>query len=123
MFCNLKIYHLTIFNYFNLLSGNIIDAALWEDYGTKLMTYMSSNGIKEPTIVIITHAFCKQNSSIFSSFFIPFELTNYYYQSVLFVAFVNSILASGKPSISNGLSGSRLHINLDHPQVIQFKSK
>lgn len=41
-------------------AGNVIKVALWEDYAKKFMNYNVSNKSPGPTILILTHAWCKQ---------------------------------------------------------------
>ncbi|CAK8538393.1 unnamed protein product [Lathyrus sativus] len=43
-------------------SGNVIEVALWDDYGKQFMNYNNSNKNDGPTILILTHAWCKKNS-------------------------------------------------------------
>ncbi|XP_058767403.1 uncharacterized protein LOC131641098 [Vicia villosa] len=74
------------------VEGNVIEVALWESYGKQLMNYTTPNNTSGPTIILLTHAWCKPNS------------------------------VSGLPSLSNAWNGSRLLINLDHPQVADFKA-
>lgn len=45
--------------------GNIIDYTLWEDHGIKLLNHITINTTNIPAILIITHAWCKQNIGIF----------------------------------------------------------
>ncbi|CAK8573612.1 unnamed protein product [Lathyrus sativus] len=72
---------------------NIIEVTLWDDYGKQFMSYNSSNKFPGPTLIVLTHPWCQQNQ------------------------------ASGLPSLSNAWNESRLHINLEHPQVLDFKTK
>ncbi|XP_058746517.1 uncharacterized protein LOC131619441 [Vicia villosa] len=74
------------------VEGNIIELVLWDDYGKQFMNYTTPDNISGPTIVILTHAWCKPNT------------------------------VSGFPCLSNAWNGSRLYINLEHPQVDEFKA-
>ncbi|XP_058782843.1 uncharacterized protein LOC131657463 [Vicia villosa] len=74
------------------VEGNVIEVALWEAYGKQFMNYTTPDNISGPTIIVLTHAWCKPNT------------------------------VSGLPSLSNAWNGSRLYINLDHPQVAEFKA-
>ncbi|XP_058782451.1 uncharacterized protein LOC131656911 [Vicia villosa] len=74
------------------VEGNVIEVALWEAYGKQFLNYTTPNNISGPTIILLTHAWCKPNG------------------------------VSGLPSLSNAWNGSRLLINLDHPQVAEFKA-
>ncbi|XP_058753370.1 uncharacterized protein LOC131626566 [Vicia villosa] len=71
---------------------NIIELVLWDDYGKQFMNYTTPDNISGPTIVILTHAWCKPNT------------------------------VSGFPCLSNAWNGSRLYINLEHPHVDEFKA-
>ncbi|XP_058726584.1 uncharacterized protein LOC131597943 [Vicia villosa] len=74
------------------VEGNIIELTLWGDYGKQLINYTTPNNFSGPTIIILTHAWCKQNT------------------------------VSGLPSMSNAWNDSRLYINLEHPQADEFKA-
>ncbi|XP_058749322.1 replication protein A 70 kDa DNA-binding subunit A-like [Vicia villosa] len=76
------------------VEGNVIEVVLWDDYCKQFSSYNApATQKKEPTIILLTHAWCKPNK------------------------------VSGLPSLSNAWSGSRLHINLEHPQVEEFKAR
>ncbi|XP_058774833.1 uncharacterized protein LOC131649106 [Vicia villosa] len=72
--------------------GNAIEVALWGDFSKQFMDYKTLGKHVGPTIIILTHAWCKPNT------------------------------VSGLPSLSNAWNGSKLLINLDHPQVETFKT-
>ncbi|XP_058726335.1 uncharacterized protein LOC131597668 [Vicia villosa] len=74
------------------VEGNVIEVALWEVYGKQFMNYTTPNNSSGPTVIILTHAWCKPNT------------------------------VSGLPSLSNAWNDSRLLIDLDHPQVAEFKA-
>ncbi|KAL5082403.1 hypothetical protein RYX36_010824 [Vicia faba] len=74
------------------VEGNVIEVALWDDFGKQLLNYTTPNKVVGPTILILTHTWCKPNT------------------------------VSGLPSLSNAWNDSRLYINLDHLQVETFKS-
>ncbi|XP_058767622.1 uncharacterized protein LOC131641334 [Vicia villosa] len=76
------------------VNGNVIELVLWEDYGKQFINYTTPNNFAGPTIIVLTHAWCKPNT--------------------LFV--------SGLPCLSNAWNGSKLYINLEHPQVDEFKA-
>lgn len=42
-------------------AGNIIEVVLWDDYGKQFMSYNTSNKSPGPTVIVLTHAWCKQN--------------------------------------------------------------
>ncbi|KAL5055863.1 hypothetical protein RYX36_036545, partial [Vicia faba] len=72
--------------------GNVIEVPLWDDFAKQFMNYQNPDQLATHTIVILTHAWCKQNT------------------------------ISGLPSLSNAWNCSRLYINLEHPQVESFKA-
>ncbi|XP_058747831.1 uncharacterized protein LOC131620672 [Vicia villosa] len=75
------------------VEGNVIEVVLWDDYCKQFSTYNTSGTQKKsPTIIVLTHAWCKPNK------------------------------VSGLPSLSNAWNGSRLLINVEHPQVEEFKA-
>ncbi|KAI5434657.1 hypothetical protein KIW84_021472 [Lathyrus oleraceus] len=42
-------------------AGNVIEVALWEDYGKQFMNNNNSNNSPGPTLLILTHAWFKEN--------------------------------------------------------------
>ncbi|XP_058751920.1 uncharacterized protein LOC131625020 [Vicia villosa] len=74
------------------IEGNVIEVALWGDYCKQFMNYNTNVKMVGPTIIVLTHAWCKINT------------------------------VSGTPSLSNAWNDSRLLLNLDHPQVDEFKA-
>ncbi|XP_058775828.1 uncharacterized protein LOC131650113 [Vicia villosa] len=74
------------------VGGNAIEVALWGDFSKQFMDYTTLGKNVGPTVIILTHAWCKPNA------------------------------VSGLPSLSNAWNGSKLLINLDHPQVETFKT-
>ncbi|XP_058749794.1 uncharacterized protein LOC131622767 [Vicia villosa] len=74
------------------VEGNVIELVLWEDYGKQFINYTTPNNFAGPTIIVLTHAWCKPNT------------------------------VSGLPCLSNAWSGSKLYINMEHPQVDEFKA-
>ncbi|XP_058775273.1 uncharacterized protein LOC131649530 [Vicia villosa] len=74
------------------IEGNVIELVLWEDYAKQFNKYTTPNNFVGPTIIVLTHAWCKPNT------------------------------VSGLPCLSNAWNGSKLYINLDHPQVHEFKA-
>ncbi|XP_058744297.1 uncharacterized protein LOC131616858 [Vicia villosa] len=69
----------------------VLQDVLWDDYCKQFMNYNTPGKMVGPTITVLTHAWCKTNT------------------------------VSGAPSLSNAWNGSRLLLNLDHPQVDEFK--
>ncbi|KAL5075858.1 hypothetical protein RYX36_014842 [Vicia faba] len=45
------------------IEGNVIEVALWDDYGKQFTNYNNPNKVSSPTILILTHAWCKPNTS------------------------------------------------------------
>ncbi|XP_058750080.1 uncharacterized protein LOC131623070 [Vicia villosa] len=86
------------------VEGNVIEVALWEAYGKQFMNYTTPNNTSGPTVIVLTHAWCKPNSDS-----LPYKS-------------LSCIIVSGLPSLSNAWNGSRLLINFDHPQVADFKA-
>ncbi|XP_058740628.1 uncharacterized protein LOC131612898 [Vicia villosa] len=74
------------------VEGNVIELVLWEDYGKQFINYTTPNNFAGPTIIVLTHAWCKPNT------------------------------VSGLLCLSNAWSGSKLYINMEHPQVEEFKA-
>ncbi|XP_058767227.1 uncharacterized protein LOC131640870 [Vicia villosa] len=74
------------------VQGNVIELVLWDDYAKQFVNYTTPNNSSGPTLIVLTHAWCKPNT------------------------------VSGLPCLSNAWSGSRLYFNLDHPQVVQYKA-
>ncbi|XP_058759289.1 uncharacterized protein LOC131632566 [Vicia villosa] len=75
------------------VEGNVIEVVLWDDYCKQFSSYNTSGTQKKsPTIIVLTHAWCKPNK------------------------------VYGLPSLSNAWNGSRLLINLEHPQVEEFRT-
>ncbi|XP_058732680.1 replication protein A 70 kDa DNA-binding subunit E-like [Vicia villosa] len=74
------------------IEGNVIEVVLWGDYCKQFLSYNTPGKMAGPTIIILTHAWCKPNT------------------------------VSGVPMLSNAWNGSRLHINLEHPQVEEFRA-
>ncbi|XP_058732947.1 uncharacterized protein LOC131604532 [Vicia villosa] len=74
------------------VEGNVIELVLWEDYAKQFNNYTTPNNFAGPTIIVLTHAWCKLNR------------------------------VSGLPCLSNAWNGSKLYINLEHPQVDEFKA-
>ncbi|XP_058734503.1 uncharacterized protein LOC131606285 [Vicia villosa] len=74
------------------VEGNVIELVLWEDYAKQFVAYTTPNNFVGPTIIVLTHSWCKTNT------------------------------VSGLPCLSNAWSGSKLYINLEHPQVDEFKA-
>ncbi|KAL5073231.1 hypothetical protein RYX36_012215, partial [Vicia faba] len=44
------------------IEGNVIEVALWDDYGKQFMNYNNPNKVVGPRILILTHAWCKPNT-------------------------------------------------------------
>lgn len=42
-------------------AGNVIEVALWEDYGKQFMNNNNSNNSPGPTLLILRHAWFKEN--------------------------------------------------------------
>ncbi|XP_058776624.1 uncharacterized protein LOC131650946 [Vicia villosa] len=74
------------------VEGNVIELVLWDDYAKQFNNYTTPNNFAGPTIIVLTHAWCKPNT------------------------------VSGLPCLSNAWNGSKLYINLEHPQVDEFKA-
>ncbi|XP_058774762.1 uncharacterized protein LOC131649033 [Vicia villosa] len=74
------------------VQGNVIELVLWDDYAKQFVNYTTPNNFSGPTLIVLTHAWCKPNT------------------------------ISGLPCLSNAWSGSRLYFNLDHPQVVKYKA-
>ncbi|XP_058733996.1 uncharacterized protein LOC131605686 [Vicia villosa] len=74
------------------VQGNVIELVLWDDYAKQFVNYTTPNNFSGPTLILLTHAWCKPNT------------------------------VSGLPCLSNAWSGSKLYFNLDHPQVDQYKA-
>ncbi|XP_058751986.1 uncharacterized protein LOC131625110 [Vicia villosa] len=74
------------------VEGNVIELVLWEDYAKQFVIYTTPNNFAGPTIIVLTHSWCKTNA------------------------------VSGLPCLSNAWNGSKLYINLEHPQVDEFKA-
>ncbi|XP_058764278.1 uncharacterized protein LOC131637691 [Vicia villosa] len=74
------------------VEGNVIELVLWEDYGKQFINYTTPNNFAGPTIIVLTHAWCKPNT------------------------------VSRLPCLSNAWNGSKLYINMEHPQVDEFKA-
>ncbi|XP_058749816.1 uncharacterized protein LOC131622800 isoform X2 [Vicia villosa] len=74
------------------IEGNMIEVALRGDYCKQFMNYNTHGKMVGPTVIVLTHAWCKINT------------------------------VSGAPSLSNAWNDSRLLLNLDHPQIDEFKA-
>ncbi|XP_058741542.1 uncharacterized protein LOC131613895 [Vicia villosa] len=81
------------------VEGNVIELVLWEDYAKQFVTYTTPNNFAGPTIIVLTHSWCKTNAGI-----------------------INVHFVFGLPCLSNAWNGSKLYINLEHPQVEKFKA-
>ncbi|XP_058780631.1 uncharacterized protein LOC131654577 [Vicia villosa] len=44
------------------VEGNVIEVALWDGYDKQFMNYTTPNNISGPTIIVLTHAWCKPNT-------------------------------------------------------------
>ncbi|XP_058751152.1 uncharacterized protein LOC131624207 [Vicia villosa] len=44
--------------------GNVIEVVLWDDYDKKFINYNAPTKIIGPTIIILTHAWCKPNTGL-----------------------------------------------------------
>ncbi|XP_058784048.1 uncharacterized protein LOC131658811 [Vicia villosa] len=46
------------------VEGNVIELALWGDYGKQFINYTTPDNFSGPTIIILTHAWCKINTGL-----------------------------------------------------------
>jgi uncharacterized membrane protein YpjA len=86
---------------FNIIIVLVVDVTLWEAFSVQLMKYISDRKEKGPIVLILTHAQCKLEGSMFLPNFIfhffPSE-TNIIKHGIL-----NCITDNGRPNFCNKL--------------------